>query len=430
VLQAQIYALEAEALSRQPVAVELRQLAQERQFFFAKIAGKIFPLPFFFAWIMWDPTRTPLLLILGCILGIVCACFGRFILRREGAALESLLTIRSERIAVTGCRTRQWKHRTRFRNYHLIYALLVLLWLTFAVYARTVSAVLIATIIGFAVYAEVFLPLGVLNSVPRPQLQKPRWIFGCWALSHHVFCNWIIYGASLSALHWSLAQTFSANVIILILCAIPATVLGYHYSIRGVLSLLKWIIAGPVRIVVFRRYSTEAAVVHRSTVMPVVGAYGYLVAFEDTTLHDFKKAGPFWESQDLLAGFHYHMLGGTEDWLSRIRVELDCADFVIFDWHSEPTANMTLEFEAARELLPEDRLIWIISSERVGDVVAWLSDHRQSRPKVVAVTDSRAKLRTDLRRVMGSASQATRWQTVVGMGDRATLPATAAGAHE
>jgi hypothetical protein len=337
---------------------KLREIRQRRATVLLKFVPKLGVPVIFMVWSSWENSRSPLSLATGCLPTLAAVTVARRALRTEESNIgrENCYLLRSALL-----RPSRWRHRAHLLIYHDIYAALILLWFAFSFYAQTTFAWSIGATLCLGAYAEVWLPARILNDLPDHQLRKPRCAIGCLALSNHVSLNWAINAVSASALTACLATTFDFGLVFAVL-AVPIAILGYHYSVRGVLSLLKWAFAGPTRILVFRRYNSSEAVTHRSLVLPAVGAAGYVVAFQDDTLSS-ADAGMFWESQDLMSGFFYQMPAGEPDWLDRVRMELECADFAVFDWESEPTDSMERELELAHSILPGDRLIWIISPD-------------------------------------------------------------------
>lgn len=142
-------------------------------------------------------------------------------------------------------------------------------------------------------------------------------------------------------------------------CLVPAT-----------LTVLKALLTGGLKIVVFRRFRREHMDQHRQIILPALGAYGSVVALADPTLAS-AQPGPSAFTADVLSGASDFEMSG-DDWLVDVRLELRDADLVVFHWPERPTEAMVQELYAAQESVPPSRLLWITSSAGVEEVNRWL----------------------------------------------------------
>jgi hypothetical protein len=389
---------------------QISGLARRSFGFFPRVTGSMLFWLCFMSWQTWDPKRTPALVLAGAALGFAPWLVVRGTIRREQREIVSLVKRNAKRIAEHANRPERWVHRIVFRNYHGVYIVLIVLWAIFAYSAKTLSAIAVSGVIALMFYAEVFLPSRVLNGLASPMLRRPRTSRGSQLLSQHAPWNFLINMTCAGAICFSLAETLRDHVALLIAAMIPAALLAYTFSVRGMVSILKWLCAGPTRIVVFRRYASEFATGHRSAVLPTLGAFGYLVDFEDATL-SATSGGLFWDSQDALSGFFYQMPAGDPDWSDRIGFELDRADFAVFDWNTTPTPAMQMEFDLAMRALPSDRLIWLAPASETRVIRAWVVEHGVESPTLIDRDASKWRLAGEIRRASSSAAPARRWTT-------------------
>jgi hypothetical protein len=59
---------------------------------------------------------------------------------------------------------------------------------------------------------------------------------------------------------------------------------AYYCLTQGVFPIARWFLVGSTRIVLFRRYASTNAPRHRSTILPIAGALGYLDRVEHGVL--------------------------------------------------------------------------------------------------------------------------------------------------
>lgn len=159
------------------------------------------------------------------------------------------------------------------------------------------------------------------------------------------------------------------------------------------ISLIKaGVVRRGFRIVVFRRFTPDA-VQHRLRVtMPLLGAFGYLITFKDPTLSP-RRPFVWLLTSRRLVGWEYlmrvhHSSDGSVEatrptWEQRVRFELTRTDLVVFDWPTAVTPTLVREFNWARELIPQERLIFVVSPEAQGQLHDWLVQRGLTLPTVL-----------------------------------------------
>jgi hypothetical protein len=254
-------------------------------------------------------------------------------------------------------------YETRFTFYHRTTLYVLYSVLTFLSLNPTQLRIYVALLIILSVYFDLFLPSQIIDLPPRQELRRPRFTPLCLLLSYHFPFNFAVNGIAFFLIGETAYQLFGAYSWKWYVSMLLGSYLSYYCLLRGVFAAVKAIIVGSTRIVVFRRFASTTAVRHKSTILPIMGAYGYLILYDDKTLLDLPNS-PFWETEELLAGAHNYMRSGEPDWEHRVLVELNRADFAVFDWEDIPTPAMELELKLAVAILPVERLIWIVSNAK------------------------------------------------------------------
>jgi hypothetical protein len=180
----------------------------------------------------------------------------------------------------------------------------------------------------------------------------------------------------------------------------PLAVLATRFGLaNATLELLKMLAAGRFRIIVFRRFSEEVAGLHRTVVLPTVGAFGSVTAINDDSL-ETARPGTNADSEQVLADWEYLIEAGRADWTERVLFELDRSDFVIFHWPGEPTPAMLWEFKEVRDRFPAKRILWVTSTDRVRELRAWTERAFGSSASPVLGLDPDRKSARALRRAL------------------------------
>jgi hypothetical protein len=240
----------------------------------------------------------------------------------------------------------------------------------------------LAAILAISYYADVIRPHKVLNAPPSQRLRRPWSTYLCLLLSAHQPLNFAANATATTFMMFVMISAFGMTWKAYALSPF-AVHTAYFCLTRGIVASAKWFLVGSTRIVVFRRFAETTASRHRSMVLPVLGAYGYLLLYADETLSSTPQ-GPLWETQDLLAGRFYHMKTGDLNWRGQVEYELTRADFAVFDWECSPTESMELELQLSLQRLPEDRLLWIVPDAKVDAIEAivrkYIPAHKEHLP--------------------------------------------------
>ena len=189
-----------------------------------------------------------------------------------------------------------------------------------------------------------------------------------------------------------------ANLLVIVVCFISV---GFNYILimyiiifsvftSGILHaaikmLIKFHIDTNFRIVVLRRNSSQWAMPHKSVIMPACGAYGQILLLTDETLEEVWE-GRMRISQWALAEVYYPVVATGSTWKQVVHLELLYADFVLFDWSGNITANMIWELESAISLIPSARMMVVHGLNNREDVLAVLDKIRAGLGEEVCMT--------------------------------------------
>jgi hypothetical protein len=140
----------------------------------------------------------------------------------------------------------------------------------------------------------------------------------------------------------------------------------------GGLFAVKWTIDCNFRILVLRRNTRTYGYGHKAYVMATCGKYGQVISIFDDTLGQTDEDYGEWRESALGAWFSIFAEINSmirpvtilDTWKRRIGMELDVADFAVFDWIDEITENMQWELRSAAERLPGNRMLIVCSPDR------------------------------------------------------------------
>jgi hypothetical protein len=194
-------------------------------------------------------------------------------------------------------------------------------------------------------------------------LRQPRCATASRILSFHAILSLVLDALFVGLYtYFVLGRIWEAHGwLVMMLFGAVGVVLSRTYLANGVFRLFKWILDSEFRIVVFRHFSKEFADQNKKVVLPNVGAYGQIIAIEDTTLtHAVAGVNPDSES---IIGELANLIQPSERWTRLVEGELAHADFVVFHWRGAVTNNMRWELRAARARFPPSRMIFLVGRE-------------------------------------------------------------------
>ena len=179
---------------------------------------------------------------------------------------------------------------------------------------------------------------------------------------------------------------------------------------KGTIRLWKRLLDSRFRIVLFRRFSSEAAPATRKLIAPMFGAYGRIIAVYDATLRG-TAPGLNPETEALLGETYDTLHCDDSNWKERVRREISIADLVVFYWPSNPTDNMTWEYYQALNHVLLSRMVWVCHRILADSVRDWLRGHcEKATPKIFVLDDSTqySSLRRPVYELMASLGKVAR----------------------
>jgi hypothetical protein len=176
-------------------------------------------------------------------------------------------------------------------------------------------------------------------------------------------------------------QTGFVCVAIAMVLAWPVVHTGL---VGGVLIALKWYLDWNFRIVIFRRNSRRFGYAHKSIVMATCGKYGQVLVIGDDSLERTDEDYGEWRESSQGPWLQvFSEMGNTlepdaflHNWQRQVIIELEIADFAIFDWAEDLTDNMRWELMMAAERLSNNRILIVYNDEiqqQVQELLATLS---------------------------------------------------------
>jgi hypothetical protein len=165
-------------------------------------------------------------------------------------------------------------------------------------------------------------------------------------------------------------------VFIKLAMSLPLLALIDFALVTALLIAIKWRLDWRFRILVLRRNAQRHGYGHKLAVMAGCGRYAQVISIRDDNL-DLTDTG-YGEHRESSLGYWFQVfseMGATlvpsrflHIWERQVRLELEVADFAVFDWIDEITDNMRWELEAAAERLPPHRLLIVHSRQNAAAV--------------------------------------------------------------
>jgi hypothetical protein len=211
----------------------------------------------------------------------------------------------------------------------------------------------------------------------RNSLRKPMSPRLSAVLVHHVAVHMmaepIATGVVMSAIYTSSAINTSGAFWTLLPLA---SIFNRFVLVNGTLEFIKALLGARFSIVLFRRFSRDAAEFDKQVLAPIFGAYGKNTFLTDPTLIS-ASAGPNSDSEQIMGDMPARQVD-EPSWRERVRAALGEADLVVFHWAVAPTENMEWEFREAARILPATRLIIFTNHHAHASIEEWLAQERRN----------------------------------------------------
>jgi hypothetical protein len=168
-------------------------------------------------------------------------------------------------------------------------------------------------------------------------------------------------------------------------------VMSYQQLVWGSLFAFKSWIDWNFRFLVLRRNARRFGFAHKAFIMATCGRYGQVISLRDDTLDQTDEDFGEWRESRL--GYWFSIFSEIEStlkpfnllhtWQRQILIELEVADFAVFDWIDEITENMQWELRNAAERLPAHRMLIVYRPENhdaVERIIASCAESLSGRP--------------------------------------------------
>ncbi|CAN7701030.1 hypothetical protein [Mesorhizobium sp. LjRoot246] len=183
-----------------------------------------------------------------------------------------------------------------------------------------------------------------------------------WIVTIGVACGAIAYFVARTGLHPKMEPDLTITMVNI---AAWLALFGGNAIVAGVLILRKWSLDWNFRIIVLRRNSRVFGYGHKAFVMATCGKYGQV-----TSLHDYeldRTDEDFGEQRESSLGSWFPIFSEIEQtlkpdaffhvWQRQVSIEMEVADFAVFDWVDDVTDNMRWELAEALKHLPAQRIL-------------------------------------------------------------------------
>lgn len=271
-------------------------------------------------------------------------------------------------------------HKVKISPFHYHGLISINFWMFLALRYSSVLCFVISIILLTGLLLEVVWTPRVLNNRSPGKLRQPFSPLLSYFFSFHNYWNFIIH--SLSNLVCLIAVIFVFGTKLsfgLVISIFFASLAGFYWGLRSISSIVRALLAGRTRCIVFRRFSKNSSEDHRATILPIIGVYAYPVCYNDSTMMEVIPESS-WVNRDLFANYFTLMPEGEKNWKSHVKSQLPLMDYAVFDWTEAPTETMIEELEWAKELVPQERIA-IIFSKTTSDVVDTILRKQHFDPK-------------------------------------------------
>jgi hypothetical protein len=166
-------------------------------------------------------------------------------------------------------------------------------------------------------------------------------------------------------------------MLFMLACVLFGVVLLTYLGLAGgALVGAKWLLDWNFRTCVFRRNSRKFGYGHKVVILVKCGKYGQVLIVDDDTINQTDE--DFGEWRESSQGPWFEVFSEIKraldpatilhDWRRQVVMELEIADFAVFDWAEDVTENMVWELEMAIYHLPVHRILVVHSEENANDV--------------------------------------------------------------
>jgi hypothetical protein len=206
-----------------------------------------------------------------------------------------------------------------------------------------------------------------------------------YVLSFHTAHSLVLDAAFLSVAAWGLSPLLHdksplAMIVLTLLVGFPVMYAIRYGLVNGTIKVLKQLVGGGFRVVLFRRFSRELAHLDRGVIAPMFGAYGRNIYLHDPTLMA-ATPGPNADSEAVLAETSALLRLQNAEWKAHVQAGLEIADLAVFHWACAPTENMAWEYAEATKYLPPSRLVFVCNTVTGREVNAWLDQYGPPEPR-------------------------------------------------
>ena len=168
--------------------------------------------------------------------------------------------------------------------------------------------------------------------------------------------------------------------ILTIFVAFYLLLFGGRSIVSSLLIVRKWSLDWNFRIVALRRNARKFGYGHKTFVLATCGKYGRVVVLYDYELDRTDDDYGEWRESSMGDWFAtFSQIQQTlkpnnflHSWQRQVLIELQVADFAVFDWIEEVTDHMRWELEHALGLLPARRVLIVCAPENSEGVTCFL----------------------------------------------------------